>query len=631
MFKKVIKLDKHDGGLNTKYNVRTIAINESPDLLNVVFDDVGAVETRKGYTHLNTAAIATAVVDGLYSYVHNDTATMVAACNGSLFTLDGAATFVTIPSAQSIYTAGAKVEMYTYLNDLYLCNGADGIIPYKYNGTDFTRMGSYAPVSACVASAGCAGALSGTYGYKVVYLNSNLVESNPSSSVTVVLAAERGSLTGIPVAPQSWGINARNIYRTAAGGSQYLYAFQIANNTATAATDNVADADLLTTAPIDNYTPPKCTKMIQHKDRMFFMTDDLLYYSNVGDAELVGNLDFINVCRGSGYTMRNMEILGDSLVLYLWNDATQQGQIYVLYMTDATTTNWYLKKSDSPYGCVSSRAVVPFGDGLHGFLDKQGFLQFGGKDVLPSASFLTIASIRSAFISDKIEPTIFSMNAGYLKNTAGILYKNKIWWALPYSSSTYNNRVLQYDFLRRDTSKQMGAWSLFSGMNFSCFAIHNGSLYAGSATANGTVYVLETGYNDDGAAINSYYKTKFLPGETGKLEAYGVHRVFRKLFLLLGLSGDWEIKVRTKNDFDAGTGNEQMIDVNPGGSLWGTMVWGVDTWGGGNTIKTERIDLPGSRGTDIQIEYTNNNTKDQYFKIHTAEVHYNEGEYARGR
>ena len=98
-----------DGGLNTKFEKALLPDNESPDCLNVIFDN-GSVGTREGVTKVNTAAAVTAVFDGLYTRRGNSAEeTMVAFAGGHMFTLTGT-TFVTVPSAQSVFTAGNRIS-----------------------------------------------------------------------------------------------------------------------------------------------------------------------------------------------------------------------------------------------------------------------------------------------------------------------------------------------------------------------------------------------------------------------------------------------------------------------------------------------------------------------------------------
>jgi hypothetical protein len=160
-----------DGGLNTKFERSIIADNESPECLNVVFSG-GEVETRMGSTKLNTAAIGTFVIDGLYTRRDNTTAeTMVAFAGGSMWQLAGTS-FTTVASAQSVFSAGVRVGTTQYENHMFIGNGT--VTPYKYNGAHFTRHGVPRAVSSgmtgTVSATGGSG-LSGTYLYKVAYVN----------------------------------------------------------------------------------------------------------------------------------------------------------------------------------------------------------------------------------------------------------------------------------------------------------------------------------------------------------------------------------------------------------------------------------------------------------------------------
>jgi hypothetical protein len=76
-------------------------------------------------------------------------------------------------------------------------------------------------------------------------------------------------------------------------------------------------------------------------------------------------------------------------------------------------------------------------------------------------------------------------------------------------------------------------------------------------------------------------------------------------------------------DSDSGVGDTVQIDLNPGGSLWGTMEWGTDEWGGGSTQSEERVYLGTSRGKRIQFKFSNQNTVNQRFKIHYLSFLYN--------
>lgn len=83
-----------------------------------------------------------------------------------------------------------------------------------------------------------------------------------SGAVTVADKTVAGQvlLTGIPLGGSS--VAARKIYRTLAGGSDYLYLATISNNTATTYTDNIADASLGAGAPPTNTTGDPLLNML---------------------------------------------------------------------------------------------------------------------------------------------------------------------------------------------------------------------------------------------------------------------------------------------------------------------------------------------------------------------------------
>jgi hypothetical protein len=200
-----------DGGLNNKFEKSLLQDNESPDVLNCVFEN-GSAGTRGGTSKLNTAAAATFAFDGLYTRVDKTGAeTMVGWVGGSLYALN-ATTFVTVPSAQSVFTAGVRVGADHAENYLFMGNG--GSIPGKWNGSEWTRHGVYPATATAAAASQATGPLSGTYQYKYTYVNTGLVESDVSPVMSTFTGALATIRVTVAVAPTSFGVNARKVYRT---------------------------------------------------------------------------------------------------------------------------------------------------------------------------------------------------------------------------------------------------------------------------------------------------------------------------------------------------------------------------------------------------------------------------------
>jgi hypothetical protein len=212
----------------------------------------------------------------------------------------------------------------------------------------------------------------------------------------------------------------------------------------------------------------------------------------------------------------------------------------------------------------------------------------------------------------------------YLKNITSIVYKQKVWVTVTHGTgATTNNRIYILDFSTSNMSKsQEEVWVPFTGMAASQFTIYDGKIYFGSATATGNVHQADTSsYNDNGTAINSYYWTKEFGGFG---EHYRMQKDFREARFLIDNAGDWFMDLAYRLDSDSdGAGYSQQIDLNPGSSLWNTMMWGTSLWGGGTAQRDAKVSLGSARGERIQFKFSNQNAVGQYFKVHNLEYKYN--------
>ncbi len=610
-----------DGGKNNKYEKSIIEDNESPDCLNVVFDQ-GSVGTRDGFSKLNTTTVGTYVCDGLYTrHGTGNAETMVAFFNGTGYAL-GTTTFVTIGSAQSIYTAGQRVCAAQMENHIFVCNG--GTIPYKYNGTDFTRHGVYPPSTMSVtAHTGSGGNPNGAYQYKITYVNTASVEGNGSTALaTFTVTSEQISLVCIPVAPQSWGVASRRIYRTVAGGSEFKRVATISDNTTTTYLDNIADGSLGATMPSDNGVPPIYSHIVYHQNRLFMIGNDgLIWYTNLDEPYTVGATNFLAVGDASTDFPKALGVYENALVVF------GERNIWLMYMPDTTASNWKKIKVQSSYTTSSPYGIFDY-NGKLCFPAMQndkfcGFAVMVGNVLEPSATLLTTNTAGSELKSDRIEPDMFDVQESYVGNISSIVYQNRAHIALTKdTSNTTNNRVYVMDYSIDNISKnQREAWVPWSGLNAAQFTIYGGSLYYGTSTATGFVYKQASGvYADDGSAINSYFWTKEY---SGLKDEASWHKDFRYANLLVDLAGAYYMNVAVRTDSDSGDGTNYQVDLNPNASLWGTMMWGRDTWGGGANQQDTRLYLAGARGKRVQFKFSNQNTANQRFKVHWMNYTYN--------
>lgn len=156
---------------------------------------------------------------------------------------------------------------------------------------DFTvyKLAIVAPVTPLAAAPSGAGPLTGTYLYRYTFgqrLRGRLVNESPLSPVMaagVALTANDAALSAISVDGTSGTpTNVRRIYRTTTNGADYFFDFEIANNSATTATDSTPDAGLdltvfdigIMNAPAGTDGTNQLTLLVAYKGSLFGVGSD---------------------------------------------------------------------------------------------------------------------------------------------------------------------------------------------------------------------------------------------------------------------------------------------------------------------------------------------------------------------
>lgn len=614
-----------DGGLNDKFERSIIDDRESPSCQNVIFDNA-SVGTREGVTKFNTASVGSFINDGLYTRRDRTGAeTMVAFFGGTAWQAVGT-TFTTISSAQSVFTAGVRVAGTQYENHLFVGNGF--VVPYKWNGTDWTRHGVYPPTTTLTVASNGTGNLAGDYRYKITFVNSQVVESDvgPASATFTVSSPGRNNLTSIPTAAQSWGISARNIYRTNASGSVFFRIATLSDNTTTIYTDNIASSSVGVSAPVDNGVPPFYNVAIYHQNRLFVndaSNPNFVWYSDLGEPYTFETTNFDTFGDASGDLIKGFAIFDNSLIVFCENSQ------WIWYMEDTDPSNWRKVQIRSSYGSKSPFAAVRYQNKVlfPAFQNSKlvGFAAIAGDSIEPSATLLTVSAAGSELQSDRIEPDIFNIQTTYVGNISAIVHKNKIYITVTYGGSqTANNRVYVLDFSISDLNRKNPAWSPFLTLNATQFTVYAGDIYYGSSLADGFVQKINnagTGvYSDNSAAIDSFFWTKEFSGLPGH---QNMEKDFRWLNLLVDKAGAYYMNVTYRVDSDKGAGTTVQVNLNPGSSIWGVLVWGVGDWGGGTDQEDVTIPLGTARGKRIQFRFDNQDVVNQRFKVHGMNFTYN--------
>jgi hypothetical protein len=612
-----------DGGKNNKTSKQWILDNESPDCLNVIFG-MGSVETRPGSQLLNTAPVATFAVDGLYTRHDNDgSETMTVWCGGTMYYLSGT-TFNAIASSVSAWTAGVRVCAAEYENNLFMDNGFQ--IAYKWNGTDLTRHGVYPPTTTMTANSHASGTClaTATLQYAVTYVNSALVEGNLGPATTFAVSGGTGcQLTSVPVAPQSFGVNYRYIYRSVDSGANYYRVGSILNNTATTFVDGTVSAAATVLAPIDNGLPPKYKAIVTHNSRLFMIGDDnFVWYSNVGNPYVVDSTNFRRIGDATGEIPTALGVWDNFLAVFC-----KSGQTWLVYMPSNDDSEWIDVKLRSNYGSKSPYAIFSAMNQLifpateaNKFV---GFAAMTAAGLDPQASLTEVGAVGSDMMTENIQPDIEDFNQTYVGNMSAIVFKSKAYIAYTDENVAYNNRIYVLDFSNLHANKkQKYTWAPWSGLNIAQFCVYEGNLYGALSTATGQVYkLLTSNYDDNSVAINSYYWTKEFYGNPGHETWW---KDWRFANIIYELCGAWKMGLTTRVDSDSGSGTEVDVDLTPSTTLWGsTLVWSSTTWDAGRSEFDLKRTLGNFRGKRIQFKFSNKNTAGRKFRIVGMKLRYN--------
>lgn len=108
----------------------------SPDCLNVVFDKVQSVQSRKGYSKLLTTSLP-AFIGGMYSlYQSAGTKQLCYASDVNLYKYNNAGGSTTLTGSPATFTANQQWDFDELLDNMYGANGSDPFI--VYNGTNYS-------------------------------------------------------------------------------------------------------------------------------------------------------------------------------------------------------------------------------------------------------------------------------------------------------------------------------------------------------------------------------------------------------------------------------------------------------------------------------------------------------------
>jgi hypothetical protein len=245
-------------------------------------------------------------------------------------------------------------------NILYIAGGditlSNGVISgmWKVRGTTLERWGIDRPSTApTIADAGTAGAHSGKYEARVTFYNSNTGHESSAGPTSSQLTITNKDIawSSVPVSSDSQ-VTHRYLYlRNANTMTQFYKVAEIANNTATTATTDVADSLLIIAGPDTAENDPPATNIYTlawHKSRMFTSDGRYLYFSKLGDPESFDPDSYEVVNTDDGQRIMALVPYNGDLLIF------KERATYALIGDDPNT--WEIRDFNRSLGCVNHNA-----------------------------------------------------------------------------------------------------------------------------------------------------------------------------------------------------------------------------------------------------------------------------------
>lgn len=245
-----------------------------------------------------------------------------------------------------------------------------------------------------------------------------------------------------------------------------------------------------------NNPPDAAPFIIVHRDAIFIAGDpdnaSLVVYTTTAatpDIDATGNTG-IPINKGDGQKITALEKIGFNLIIF------KKHQIHQI--SGCSSADFTRRQVTRGLGTYSHRSVANTGNTLT-FLHDSGIYNFTGTSVQDL----------SAHFTSKIS----GIDEDYIQNTCAIYYNKRYWLSYTRSGQTVNDRTLVVDAIS-------GACTEYGyGVN-AFYKDHENNLYG--ASQSGFVRQLNTGTDDDGSDIASYWQSKYfdfgMPNTTKRIK-----------------------------------------------------------------------------------------------------------------
>lgn len=312
-----------------------------------------------------------------------------------------------------------------------------------------------------------------------------------------------------------------------------------------------------------------------HKRRIFMIEKSSLNFWYLGVESIAGavsKFDLAPLCAKGGYlvAMGTWSLDGgngiDDYAVFI----TSKGEVVVYQGTDPSSANtWSMVGVFQIAPPIGRRCFEKIGADLaviteSGYYPISQAIRDGSTGALRAASENISGAVEDAARSYKSifgwQPILYGERSMFLVN-------------VPNGSGKFVQHAL---------NTKTKAWTRFTNINARCWALHNGELYFGGATA---VYKADTGHKDDGSAIVAESRQAYYDFGSGALKQM---TLLRPIILVPGTA---TVQYAFDMDYASSTALSSYTASGSTGTPWGSP-WG-SPWSKGPKISSDWLPVSG--------------------------------------
>jgi len=498
---KELRLPNFIGGLNVQTIASQLKPTESPDMLNINYDERGAIQKRYGYKRVYDTSLGTGQINALYDYYKIGQSDPIFLVNhGTKVYKDVNGTLSEIYSGLT----DAKMKYFTFNDVCYGLNGSEFV---QYDGTTYKDVEPYIPTITL-----------GRTPDGTAYTD--------NEEINLLTDAFTDSFSGDGTATEYYlsyqNLTSREVVAVVDGNTLTEDVDFMVDRTAGKVTFDTPPSDntdnVKITAGRPNADPTIVTKCTlaenyggKNDTRTFYAghseIPNLLLHSGLFDPTYIPESGYILV-GSDAEKITNLVQFYDYLVIL------KERSIWVLQ--GATPNEYRMNPINDKYGCIAPDSVQLIENNVV-FLSESGVCLLGYSTV---REYINVVEV-SDNIDKGSRPGL--LNESNLEDAVSVDYDSKYWLCLP------NGTVYLWDYVLTRQARDY-IWLKYDNYKMSVFLPKDGTLYMGSSE-NGLVFKEPTTtpdreeYSDDGEAINAYWTTKLFYFDRREWEKY-IHYLY---------------------------------------------------------------------------------------------------------